>query len=444
MTDSARSVVRSYLIIAGLWALAASVIWSVNTLFLLDAGLNLFQVFIANAAFTFGMVAFEIPTGVLADTIGRRASFLAAAAVLCLGTIAYLLVAELGGGLPWFVAASLALGLGFTFYSGAVEAWLVDALHDTGYNGDMDPIFANGAIASGAAMIVGSIGGGLLGGIDLALPMILRALLLLALIGVAAVVMHDRGFQPRRVPARQLPAEMASIARAGLDHGLKVRPARSLFYLNLLQFGFLTWAFYAWQPFVLEFVEDDLIWLVGLTAAAYSGATMLGNSLVGFLARPCGRRTTLLLPAAALLAAAAAALGFATELWQAIVLWLLVGAALGVLTPVQQAFLHRLIPGEQRATVVSVGSMFGSAGGIGSQLGFGYISQSQSLGAGYVAAGATSAVALPILWLLRRQRSDADVLVAASEAGQRAACAAQGLPGTVGIDSVPRLAHDTA
>ena len=49
-------------------------------------------------------------------------------AVLCLGTIAYLLVAQLGGGLAWFVAASLALGLGFTFYSGAVEAWTVAPL----------------------------------------------------------------------------------------------------------------------------------------------------------------------------------------------------------------------------------------------------------------------------------------------------------------------------
>ena len=45
------SVVRTYLAISGLFTLAASVIWGVNTLFLLDAGLDIFEVFIANAAY---------------------------------------------------------------------------------------------------------------------------------------------------------------------------------------------------------------------------------------------------------------------------------------------------------------------------------------------------------------------------------------------------------
>jgi hypothetical protein len=48
---TAATVVRAYLVIAGLFTLSASVIWSVNTLFLLDAGLNIFEVFIANAPF---------------------------------------------------------------------------------------------------------------------------------------------------------------------------------------------------------------------------------------------------------------------------------------------------------------------------------------------------------------------------------------------------------
>ena len=55
-------VVRAYLAVSGLFTLSASVIWGVNTLFLLDAGLDIFEVFVANAAFTAGMVLFEIPT----------------------------------------------------------------------------------------------------------------------------------------------------------------------------------------------------------------------------------------------------------------------------------------------------------------------------------------------------------------------------------------------
>ncbi len=75
MNRASAKVFRDYLIISGLYTLSASLIWGVNTLFLLDAGLNIQEVFIANAAFTAGMAIFEIPTGVVADTVGRRASF---------------------------------------------------------------------------------------------------------------------------------------------------------------------------------------------------------------------------------------------------------------------------------------------------------------------------------------------------------------------------------
>ena len=69
-------VQRTYLILVLLQTLAASLIWGVNTLFLLDAGLSLTEAFIANAAYTAGMVIFEVPTGVIADTFGRRVSFI--------------------------------------------------------------------------------------------------------------------------------------------------------------------------------------------------------------------------------------------------------------------------------------------------------------------------------------------------------------------------------
>jgi MFS family permease len=86
---TAATVVRAYLVIAGMFMLSVSVIWSVNTLFLLDARLDIFEVFIANAAFTAGMVLFEIPTGVIADTSGRRRSFLLSAVTLLVGTLGY-------------------------------------------------------------------------------------------------------------------------------------------------------------------------------------------------------------------------------------------------------------------------------------------------------------------------------------------------------------------
>ena len=73
---ASRRIERIYLVLVAGNTLAASVIWGINTLFLLDAGLNNLQAFAANAFYTVGMVLFEIPTGVIADARGRRTSYL--------------------------------------------------------------------------------------------------------------------------------------------------------------------------------------------------------------------------------------------------------------------------------------------------------------------------------------------------------------------------------
>ncbi len=124
---NSRSIIRQYFLLASLYTVSAALIWGVNTLFLLDAGLDILEVFIANAAFTAGMVVFEIPTGVLADTRGRRISFLLSVAILGVTTLGYVGMAQLGGGVLAFSIVSVIMGLGFTFYSGAVEAWHGDA-----------------------------------------------------------------------------------------------------------------------------------------------------------------------------------------------------------------------------------------------------------------------------------------------------------------------------
>ena len=90
MNRGARRIQRTYLLLTLLSTLSASLIWGINTLFLLDAGLSNTQAFAANAFFTAGQVVFEIPTGVVADPRGRRTSYLLGAATLLLSTLLYL------------------------------------------------------------------------------------------------------------------------------------------------------------------------------------------------------------------------------------------------------------------------------------------------------------------------------------------------------------------
>ncbi len=215
-------------------------------------------VFTANAVFTGSMALFEIPTGVLADTRGRRASFLLSVVIVFLGTLGYVGVANAGGGLLLFCLMSVVLGLGYTFYSGAMEAWLVDALNATGYSGQLDQVFARGSMVSGVAMLIGSVGGGLLGSMNLSIPFIARAGLLAAVYGVAHFTMHDLGFTPHAMKLTKLPAEMRKIAQESVAYGWQKQPVRLLMVAAFIQSLFMAWGFYAWQPYFLDLLGRNL------------------------------------------------------------------------------------------------------------------------------------------------------------------------------------------
>jgi MFS family permease len=430
-------VVRAYLTISGLFTLSASVIWGVNSLFLLDAGLDIFEVFIANAAFTAGMVIFEIPTGVVADTTGRRRSFLLSAATLILGTLAYVGIAAIDGGLVLFVFASLILGLGFSFYSGAVEAWLVDALAATGYEGQLDRVFARGLMVSGAAELVGSVGGGLLGSIDLSLPFLVRSGFLAAVFAVGFTSMRDIGFTPHATTIAAVPTEMNRVFQASLRFGLRNESVRLLMIVSLVHGAFLIWGYYAWQPYFLELLGEDAVWVTGIVAALIALATMAGNGLVEYFSNFCGKRTTLLLASSAVLAVATIGVGVVDSFWPAVALFLVAMGATGVGVPVQQAYLHAVVPSSERATVVSLGSLVGSAGGIGGSLGLGYLSRVRSVATGYVTAGFTLVLALFPLLSLRARREPADVIIG-RRAGADSPCAGQGLPVVSFLDTTAR------
>src|SRR5919106_5255623 len=177
--NPARAVERTYLTLTLLTTLASSFIWGINTIFLLDAGLSNVEAFAANAFFTVGMVFFEVPTGVVADTRGRRFSYVLGTLTLLVSTLLYLLMWQVEAA-PWgWAIASIMLGLGFTFFSGATEAWLVDALSATGFTGHLEHVFGRAQTVTGAAMLLGTVAGGFIAqATNLGVPYLIRALML--------------------------------------------------------------------------------------------------------------------------------------------------------------------------------------------------------------------------------------------------------------------------
>ncbi len=408
MTDASRVVQRTYLLLILLTTLAASFIWGINTLFLLDAGLSNTEAFAANAFFTLGQVIFEVPTGVVADTRGRRFSFLLGAGTLLAATLLYLVMWNLQAPFWGWALSSMLLGLGFTFFSGATEAWLVDALAATGFTGSLESVFGRAQVVGGGAMLVGSVGGGFIAqATDLGVPYIVRAAMLGVTLVVAWWFMHDLGFTPERgvTPVRAV----RTVLSGAIDGGLRNRPVRWLMLAAPFTVGVGFYAFYALQPYLLELYGDPTAYgIAGLAAAVVAAAQILGGLTVPWVRRLFKRRTDALVLASVLTAALLALIGLTTSFVLALALmtaWCLIFA---MESPLRQAFINGLIPSQQRATVLSFDSLIGSTGGVVAQPVLGRTADAFGYPASYVVSAGIQALALPFVLLARRENAVSD------------------------------------
>ncbi len=224
--------------------------------------------------------------------------------------------------------------------------------------------------------------------------------------------MHDIGFAPRTLRVKGIVGEMRKVGRAGITYGWQKPAVRLLVMYSFLSYGFFSWAWYAWQPYFLDLYRRDAIWLSGVIAAVFALAGIAGNVLVGRLARPGRRRTTIMLAAAAASTATMVATGVVREFWITVPIFLLGAVAGGVLSPVRQTYLHYSIPTSERATLVSFDSLVGSLGSVGGQTGLGFLSQERSVPVGFVVGGLATVLALPIFGRLRALNEPADRITA--------------------------------
>ncbi|MDR3686142.1 MAG: MFS transporter [Coriobacteriia bacterium] len=396
---TSRRVIFAYVSTGALFTLAASMIWAINTIFLINLGhLTLFQVMLVNTAFLISQALCEVPTGVIADTIGRRTSFLLAIAIISISTVLYVVTPQLGWGFWGFTVGSVLLGVGFTFQTGAVDAWMVDALDATGWEGPKDVVFARLQQASGAALIVGALAGGLLGQLNLMIPYLVRAGVLILAFILVLLLVHDYGFVPRPLHFSTFGEEAAKVLRSGTKYGWRSPVVRPLMFVSAVTGVGGMFVFYSWQPFILQLLGDpNAIWLLGVVQSVAALITIAGAGLVGTVMRSGAQRRS---PARVLaLGSAISALGVfgiaAVGLLKlppgvlpaaiAIGLWFAWSLMFGLLGPVRSGFINEHIPSAQRATVLSLDSLFGDAGG--------------SVGQPILGLIATS-VGLPIAWAI--------------------------------------------
>ena len=365
------------------------------------------------------VVTLELPTGGLADVLGRRPVVLAGAVLHIVSCVLFATATSFAG----FLAGIVALGLGRVLDSGPVEAWYVDTVHRIDPSADVAPGLARHSAADGASLAVGAVVGGFLPGLlggagaaGLALPFVGAAVLDLVFILAVAWLLTERR-PPREgsvgaalaAGARAVPATVAGAVRLSVTD----RPMRLVLVLTAVGGAALV---------VCELLGP--VRFAALTGDRDDGAAVYGAVLaVSFAAAAVGSMATtalrrllrvstratcaalFLLGAGALVVVAGpdvlvvAGAGFA-------VFYLAHGAT----WPLLSAVLHTRVSAAHRATAVSAMSLAMALGGILGNLVIPGLADAVSIEAAFLAVGGVVLLGgVACLRLPRSTRSEAPV-----------------------------------
>ena len=403
-----------YLILLLLNTLAASLIWGLNTLFLLDGGLNNTEAFAANAFFTVGITIFEIPTGVLADMRGRRMSYLLGMITLIISTLLYFLMWYYrllsGRGRRLGVARArlyILLGCDRSMVGRCVGL-------QRNYKEALESVIAKGEIVEGVAMLTGSVAGGIVAqATNLGVPYQFRAVTRAQFRSRSRVNERSRLQAGRREESdqggeddyRRFGSTWAGQSAGAMDHaGRAVHRWRESFTRSMR----------------CNLTCSSCVEMNGRTASPdWRRQSSRGRkSPAGYSCRMSDgffrRRTTVLLICQLVSVLVLATVGFVPNFWVAVTLLILWGLMFSATMPVRQTYLNGLIPSEQRATVLSFDSVFSSSGGVVFQPLLGKAADVWSYPVSYIFSAAIQALAIPFTWLARHEKALSDAIRSAN------------------------------
>jgi DHA3 family tetracycline resistance protein-like MFS transporter len=390
---------RVYLILAasraGCFALFStfSSIYRIRT-----AGLDPLELVLVGTVLELSVFLLEIPTGVVADVYSRRLSVGIGYALIGVGFVFESLHPTFGA----ILLAQVIWGAGYTFTSGAGEAWIVDELGSD----DIGPVFLRGTqigqlgalLAMGLSAALASVG--------LWLPLFCAGIGYLLLAGFVAVAMPEQGFTRRPVAERQGWRDLAQTLRDGTGV-VRARPAL-LWLLGIALFLGLSSEPLdrLWELHLLSFElpalgpADPIVWFGILNAAAL----LLGIAATAWLRRRANLASErsalrLLLALNAGLVVAIAGFALAGSFAVAVLAWWGMTVLRRTSAPVLATWANRQIPSGVRATVLSMQTQSDSLGQFIGGPALGGLARAATLRAAFLAC---AALLLPVQALYSR------------------------------------------
>lgn len=334
--------------------------------FYTQVGLNPLQMVLVGTALETSILLFEIPTGVVADTLSRRKSIIIGVFLLGIGTLFFALIPSF----PVIILSQVIWGLGYTFTSGALEAWISDEIGEE----NAGAIFLKGTRVSQYGGLVAIPASVVLAQGQLTTP-IYVSVMIFWLLGLYLILfMPETGFQPVARGDRSRLQQMTDTLRSG-GRMLRLRPALiSILFIGLF-FGLYSEGYdRLWEARILDqFTFPDI---PGLQMITWFGIIDMVSQLLTILAvspiekradtnkLPTLIRWLTILSTALVLSLLVFAL--AGSLWLAVAAVLAIGVLRAVIWPLYLAWINHRLDSSVRATILSMSGQVDSIGQIAS------------------------------------------------------------------------------
>jgi MFS family permease len=389
-----------FLVLTALRWLPVGLVIPVVVLLPLSRGLTLVEIGLVFAVQGVVVLILELPTGGLADSIGRRPVLLVAS-VIGVVELALLAVAD---SFEQFVVVVILMGIYRALDSGPLEAWFVDTTLAADPDHQMEGGLSAAGMVLGLAIAVGALGSGALIAVapsltdlePLVIP-VLAAIVLGAidLVAIALLMTEDR--RPRG--PRALAASVRAVPRVVGDGIGMLRSSNVLLTIVAVElfWGFSLVAFETLFPIRLSEIvgdADQAAVLLGPVSSVAWFASAAGAAGVVVVSRRIG-----VAGAAAVLriaqGAAVVAMGILAGPIGVIAAFLGGFVAHGASNPMHMTLLHREADGPRRATVLSINSMVAQPAGAVGAIVLTFIAQGASVSTAMVVAGLVCAAAAP-------------------------------------------------
>ena len=356
---------RTWLLYRGLDSFSLALGWTVAPVFFVtELGLSPLELVLAGTALEVAYFLFEVPTGIVADTYSRRISIVIAGVVMGVGFIA----TGLAGGVVLVLVAAAVTGFGWTFKSGAEDAWLADevGLENVSRSYQRGAQFGRGGALVGIGAAVG------LALVDLRLPILAGGLAFVSLSIVLALLMPETRFRP--APRREGASAVRAMAHTGAQGGRLMRARPMLLLIVGIAFFAGMWGEALDRLWEAHFLVDIGVPGFGdLDPVVWFGVLSAGVLLLAILvAQPLVRRferlsrvgmTRMLLAFDALTIVGTLAFAFAGSFALAVAAFWATRVLRSLAAPVYSTWVNSSIGDSSvRATVISMTNLGDSAG----------------------------------------------------------------------------------